>query len=1344
MLTVNLLGQFDVRREGAPIVIPSRPAQSLFAFLILSAGTAHRREKLAGTLWPNTSDENARSNLRHELWRLRKAIEAGPPSENFFLADELTIAFNANSNHTLDAAILKQIRDDLATNDLIGTLSLYRGELLPGFYDDWIVLERERLYAIVEQKMTHLLERLIQERRWKEILDWGERWIALGQSPEAAYRALMIAHAEMGDRSRMAAVYQRCIESLRNDLNVEPSQETRVLFQRLRVAEKTQSPTAVVEPPIPHRTLESERKQVTALFVDVPGFTAIGEQLDPEQIHQLMNHYFELMQGEVHRYEGSINQILGDRILAVFGAPIAYEDHAQRAVLAALSIQSALAIYSDEVKQTLGIDFHVRMGLNTGLVLFGNIGDQPRMDPTATGDAVNLAFRMMMLAAPGQIVIPEETFKSVSGYFVTEFLGEKSIKGKAHPIKSYVVLRARARRTRFDVVVERGLTPFVGREKELALLRERFAQTKTGRGQIVFLNGDPGIGKSRLLIEFRRALESENLTWLIGRCISFGKTMAYLPIIDIVKQYFSVTEDDDAPSIRTKIERGVGSELHSHIPYLKYLLSADPGDQAVIKMDAQERRLRIFDALRAIMLTSALSKSLVLVVEDLQWTDKTSEDWLVFLADSIVAAPMFLLLTYRTGYQNPFAERTYSTRLALPTLSNDESIRLAQGALATATLPIELRELIIRKAEGNPFFVEEVIKSLIEINAIEKLNSGYALMKPITAIDVPDTIQDVIMARLDRLADAPKRALQLASVIGREFTVRLLDRISDLRADLEPALLNLKSLELIYQQSFFPELAYMFKHAMTHDVAYNSLPMQRRKELHAIVGTAIEELYAERVSEYYEMLGYHYEHGEVWARALNFLLKAAQKLQQAYANRESLDHFTRAAAICERLGVQVDPETRIRVYAGKAAVHFVLSEFRPAIEAYQHMLELARLIGDREKEADALAQIGFSYFYLHEYQHSLDHATQAKIIATELGSQRVLATSWLVTGLLYAVTSRVMESKHDYEMALKFAEAADAKGVQVITRHFLGMVYNWLGVYASSTEIHSRGVNIAQSNNLPYPQLIVLWGKSISTGSRGEYDAAIECLHQGLALSARVGDKVFKCRMLNTLGWVYLELYDLARAIQYNQEGVDLANQIKVAPELLRNAELNLGDAYLLLENWEQARYWLEKVYRDSQQHDKWGEEFMKWRYYQRSCHSLGELRLKQGDLESACALADECLKIAESSESRKNLVKGWRLKSQIFLRQEQVEEAEELLNRAITLAKEINNPPQLWQTWVALGELYTRKGEMAQASTAYTNALQVIEQVAVRLQDDELKRSFLAARPAQEIRMRVSENSVV
>src|SRR5262244_3781362 len=663
--------------------------------------------------------------------------------------------------------------------------------------------------------------------------------------------------------------------------------------------------------------LEGERKQVTILFVDVLGFTSLSEQRDPEDIHAFMTRAFDLMLGEVHRYEGTVNQFLGDGVMALFGAPIAHEDHAQRAVHAAVGMQRVLQGYGAELQRTQGIMFGVRLGLNTGLVVVASIGDNLRMDYTAVGDTTNLAARMLNLAEPGQIVIAEDTHRAVSGYFVTQPLGAQAIKGKAEPINAYEVVRARGLRTRLEVGAERGLTPFVGREPELTLLQERWAEARAGRGQVVFLMGEAGIGKSRLLLEFQRRLADEPVTWLTGRCISYGKEMAYLPIIDLLKHNFQVEEGDDDATISAKIEQGMGAlgaELQPAIPHVKYLLSVPPGDDAALSLDAQQRRLKLFEALRAMMLQGGQRRPLVLVVEDLHWIDKTSEEVLLHLADSIPTARVLLLVTYRPGYQHPFGERTYTTRLGLRTLSDHDSLRLAAGMLAMAEFPPELHDLIVRKAEGNPFFVEEVLTSLLEIGALRQRDGRYILTKPISELYVPNTIQDVIMARIDRLEETPKRALQLASVIGREFTVRLLKRISDVHAQLEHFLQELKVLEFIYERSFSPELAYMFKHALTHDVAYNSLLMQRRKALHRLIAMAIEELYAERLPESYEMLAYHYERVEVWEKALEYLVKAGQKAQQAYANQEALDHYSRALDIGERLGGNRSPRITIRHY----------------------------------------------------------------------------------------------------------------------------------------------------------------------------------------------------------------------------------------------------------------------------------------------------------------------------------------------------------------------------------------------------------------------------------------------
>ena len=1103
------------------------------------------------------------------------------------------------------------------------------------------------------------------------------------------------------------------------------------------------TPPHLAEKILTSRTaLAGERKQVTVLFADVSGFTSIAERLDPEEVHQLMNRAFEFIMDEVHRYEGTINQFLGDGVMALFGAPIAHEDHAQRAVHAALGMHRVLHRYGAELQRTRGITFRVRMGLNTGLVVVGSIGDNLRMDYTAVGDTTNLAARMVNLAEPGQVVIAEDTHRIVSGYFVTRPLGAQVIKGKVVPVNAYEVVRTRGLRTRLEVGAERGLTPFVGRESELSLLQERWAEARAGRGQVVGLMGEAGIGKSRLLWEFQRRLADGPVTWLTGRCISYGKEMAYLPIIDLLKHNFQLEEGDDDPTIIAKIEGGMvalGEELQPAIPHIKYLLSVPPGDDAVLRLDAQQRRLKLFEALRAMMLQGGQRRALVLVVEDLHWIDRTSEEVLLHLVDSIPTARVLLLVTYRPGYENPFGERTYTTRIGLRTLSDHDSLRLAAGMLAMAEFPSELRDLIIRKAEGNPFFLEEMLKSLLEVGALKQRDGRYILTKPLSEIYVPNTIEDVIMARIDRLEDIPKRALQLAAVIGREFTVRLLERISDMQAQLERFLQDLKVLEFIYERSFYPELVYMFKHALTHEVAYNSLLMLRRKELHRLVAIAIEDLYAERLPESYEMLAYHYERGEVWEKALEYLVKAGQKAQQAYANQEALDHYSRALDICERLGEAVEPATWIAIYTGKGAVHLLMSEFRASIEAHQRLLEIARQVRDRHKEAEALYQIGFGFLRAHEFEQALEFSHQAQALAAEIGNQTILAANLSVIAYVHAVTGKLDEARHGLEEALRVSREGGETGREGFTLNLLGQLHNWKGEYGQALRLQEQGLTIGHAHDLQFTLLWTLYGRSLTHGGRGEYAAALATLQEALALSDRLGEKLFKSRILNTFGWVYGELYNLEAAIRYNQEGAETSYTIG-DPEIIRNAEINLGDDYLLLGDLEQAKRYLEKVYRDTQQRGQWGEEWMKWRYAQHLYHSLGELWLTKGAAAQALEFADECLKLAEPTMSRKNLVKGWRLKGQALLAQGQGEHAQEALSRALTIAREIGNPPQLWKTYQALGALYESQADLERARAAYQSAMDVIDGVAEWLQDQELQRTFLAARPVQAIRERLAQ----
>src|SRR2546425_476426 len=678
--------------------------------------------------------------------------------------------------------------------------------------------------------------------------------------------------------------------------------------------------------------LEGERKQVTVLFVDVSGFTSLSERLDPEEIHRLMRRAFDLMLAEVHRYEGTVNQFLGDGIMALFGAPIAHEDHARRAVHAALGIARALDDYQKELAPR-GVAFRARQGLNTGLVVVGSIGGDLRMDYTAVGDTTNVAARLQQAGEPGRVTISEATHRVVRGYFESRPLGEIHLKGKAEPVTAWEVVAAHEARTRLEVEADRGLTPFVGRERELGLLLDAFERARVGRGQVVFVVGVA--------------------------------------------------------------------------PYLRVLLSVDPGDTDVRAMSPAQRRGETFEALRRLLVRAGELRPQVLVIEDLHWTDGATEQFLAALVDSVPAVRVLVVFTYRPGYANPFGERSYFTRIVPAALSAEDSARMAAAVLATDELPAELRALVAAKAEGNPFYVEELVKSLEESGAVRRVDGRLEVTRPVTEIAIPGTIQDVIAARIDRLPEAPKRTLQLASVIGREFTRRLVDRLSEIRERTEEFLRELTALELILERRLFPELAYMFKHALTQDVAYASLLVQRRKELHRLVGLAIEELYTDRLPEHYEVLAHHFSRAEDWGRALDYLLKAAQKATKAFGLRQALDLYGEALEVADRLGERIPVATVMAIHRARADLFFGIGDFARSREAAEALVELARRIGDRAGEAGALVQIASGPPWAEDFPPAFERVREAIQIAETAGAQAPLGGGLYIRGYLHALNGRL-------------------------------------------------------------------------------------------------------------------------------------------------------------------------------------------------------------------------------------------------------------------------------------------------------------------------------------------------
>jgi class 3 adenylate cyclase/tetratricopeptide (TPR) repeat protein len=1071
-------------------------------------------------------------------------------------------------------------------------------------------------------------------------------------------------------------------------------------------------------------SLEGERKQVTVLFVDVSGFTSISERLDPEDVHAFMTKAFELMLAEVHRYEGTVNQFLGDGLMALFGAPVAHEDHARRAVHAALGIRQALDGYQEELRRAKGVTFRMRQGLNTGLVVVGSIGNDLRMDYTAVGDTTNLAARLQQAAEPGGIVISEGTHRLISGYFDTRALGDLSLKGKAAQVRAWGVVSAREGRTRLDVEVDRGLTPFVGRERELQVVVECAEKAKAGHGQVVFVVGEPGIGKSRLLLEFRQRV-GEDVAWRNGHAMSFGRAMPFHPVIDLLKRSFRLDERDTEQVVIEKVARGVlelGEDMRPALPYLRYLLSVDPGDSAVAAMDPKQRRAEIFHALRRLILHAAEIRPQVLLFEDLHWVDQATEDFVAFIADSIPTSRVLLLLTYRPGYVHRLGERTYHTRLVLDSLSAQDSVRMAGAMLAADDLPEGLNALVATKAEGNPFFVEEVIRSLRETGAIRPEGKRYVLAKRLDEIFIPDTIQDVITARIDRLEEAPKKTLQLAAVIGQEFTLRILDRLADVRSQTKEFVEELKAIELIYEKSVFPELAYMFKHALTHDVAYTSLLVRRRKELHRLIGLAIEELYADRLAEHCGILAYHFMRAEDWPKALEYLVKAAEQAAEAFATREALTLYDQALDAAARQGAALDLETVMAIHQAKCALFFVVSDFERSRAEGERLLEIARRAGNRTREGAALAAIAWASMWSRDLDEALRYASRAIDVAAVVDAKPALARSHFTIGFVHAVTGGLERAGGEIERALSISRSGRDPIHQSLSLSVAGLLKSWEGEYSTATGLQSEALEMAREHNMLVPLLFGLFLHGLTLTGNGSYDRALATFEEGLVLAEKVGDEAIHHRVLNCLGWLHLELGDLERATELNTRSAEVGRR-RHDPGTVPNAEINLGDIYLARGDLALAQELLDGVLRYAQ--DPATSEWMRFRYSIRLFASLGELWLARGDLVKARGFAEQCLGLATRTNARRNLVKGWRLTGDIARAKGRWEDAQRALDTARRLAEAVGNPPQIWKTQVALGRLYAARKDPAAADRAYRAARVVLDGVRAGLQDARLRSSF-------------------
>jgi class 3 adenylate cyclase/tetratricopeptide (TPR) repeat protein len=736
--------------------------------------------------------------------------------------------------------------------------------------------------------------------------------------------------------------------------------------------------------------LEGERKQVTVLFADLKGSMELLAQRDPEEAGLLADPVLELMMEAVHRYGGTVNQIMGDGIMALFGAPLALEDHAVRACHAALRMRDAVRRYSTELRGSHGVEVQIRVGVNSGEVLVRSIGNDLHMDYTAVGQTTHLAARMEQLAPQGSIRITADTLGLAEGYVTVTALGPVPVKGLSAPVEVYELTGAVGTHTRFQVTARRGLSRFVGRAAEMETLEAALGEAARGRGQLVALAGEPGVGKSRLFHEFAHSHHARG--WLVIRAgsVSYGTATPYLPVIDLLKDYFRIEERDGRRQVREKVTGkllALDDTLESLLPPLLSLFDVPVEDRDWEALDPPARRRRTHDAITRTLLCESRIQPVCVVLEDLHWIDAETRAVLDELVERLPGARVLLLVNHRPEFRHGWGAAPHHRLGRLEPLRDQNATELLDALLGADPSLDPLKQLVIERTDGNPFFVEETVRMLVETGLLAGDTGAYRLAGALGNIQVPPTVRAVLAARIDRLAPEDKSLLQEASVIGTDVPWVLLSRIADLPAPvLRERIGRLVAGEFLYETWLFPDLLYTFTHAITHDVAYASLLGDHRRALHARIVEAIEQLVPDRLGEHVERLAHHSLRGLVWEKAERYLKQAATRAIGRGALAEAATYLEQAVGVLDHLPQDAGTvEEAIDLRLGLRNALFALGQHERVFAHLEAAERLAAESGDSARLARVLRYLSTHFLAGGDYARAIEFGERAVQTAASTG-----------------------------------------------------------------------------------------------------------------------------------------------------------------------------------------------------------------------------------------------------------------------------------------------------------------------------------------------------------------------
>jgi class 3 adenylate cyclase/tetratricopeptide (TPR) repeat protein len=1010
--------------------------------------------------------------------------------------------------------------------------------------------------------------------------------------------------------------------------------------------------------------LEGERKQVTVLFADLKGSMELLADRDPEEARKLLDPVLERMMEAVHHYEGTVNQVMGDGIMALFGAPIGHEDHAVRACYAALRMQASVKRYSEDVRRVAGVPVSIRVGVNSGEVVVRSIGSDLHMDYTAVGHTTHLAARMEQAALPGSIVIARGTQRLAEGYVHVNVLGPIQIKGLAEAVDGYEVTGVAGVRTRFDVIVSRGLSRFVGRDAELEQLRHALAQASEGRGQVVAVVGEAGVGKSRLYWEFLHSHRTQGWLILESGSVSYGKATPYLPVADLMKAYFRVGDTDDSRDVREKVIGkllALDRALEPMLSAFLALLDVPSDDGRWQALDPAQRRQRTIDAVRRLLIRESQVQPLLVVLEDLHWIDGETQGVLDALVESLPTARLLVLVSYRPEYQHGWGSMTHCTQLRLDALGQESAAELLDALVGDDAALEPLKQLLIARTGGNPFFLEESVRTLVETKGLVGERGGYRLAQPIGAIQVPPSVQAVLAARIDRLPPEEKHLLEAAAVIGKDVPFVLLEAIADVRDDaLRSGLTHLQEAEFLYETTLFPDLEYTFKHALTHDVAYSGLLHERRRALHLRILEALERSTADRATEDVERLARHALGAESWDKAAIHLRQAGRRAIAQSAYRAAAEWLEEALRVLERL-----PES-------------------PDV--------LAQAI-------DARLDLRIALIPLGRYHDALTLMREAEGLATRLDDRARLG--WVLSDICARLRNVLGEHHQAIEVgrrALAIATERGDRALETEAQYRTGQAHFAIGDYRQAIDMFSRTTKNASERQ---DALFAAWSHgwlAMALSNLGRFVEAMSHATEALRIAEGADHPFTIVEGLTVVGGVSIAQGDLDRAIGALERGLGLVREWKLQPWA---ALSRLGYAYALSGRLSEARPLLEEVARSATTMSSMGVGRaiqLAW---------LAEACLLDQQLEPAWERAQEAVSLAKGHGERGHEAWCCRLLGEIASRRDPLDPqaAEDHCRQALTLATELGMRPLVAHCHLGLGRLYRRTGDATKAQAPLATA---------------------------------------